>query len=146
MLLHFLERFYQWNLFEEAKQIKLSQRLFFPEGFSLSANPKHFSNKEESLKFLHAIIILYVNDERSKLKLPKEKKAFMVMDIFTRWMTDGIVKKYQYKKILIVNVLRNMTNYHQLLEVTVNGYCNRFLKQKFSEWYSPQVLGKVIGK
>jgi len=34
----------------------------FPELFSLSANPKHFSNTTESLKLLDEIIIPYVKN------------------------------------------------------------------------------------
>ena len=47
-----------------------------------------------------------MNDERSRLKLPKEQKALMVMDIFTGLMTDAVVKQYQDNNILIVNVTR----------------------------------------
>ena len=36
----------------------------FPENFCLSANPKHFSNTEESLKYLDEDIIWYVVKER----------------------------------------------------------------------------------
>ena len=41
----------------------------FPETFYLNANPKHFSNTEESLKLLEGIIICYVKDKQEKLKL-----------------------------------------------------------------------------
>ena len=47
-------------------------RYNFPEDFCLSANPKHFSNTEESLKYLDEVIILcfvkeirLLNDQKS---------------------------------------------------------------------------------
>lgn len=39
-----------------------------------------------------------------------------------------------------------MTKYYQPLDLTTNGYRKRFLKQKFSEWYSHQVEKKLSNK
>ena len=50
-----------------------------------------------------------MDNGRYQLKLPKEQKALMVMDVFTGQMTEDVVKKYQDNSILIVNVPRNMT-------------------------------------
>ena len=41
----------------------------FPDSFSLSANPKHFSNTAESLKLLEEIIITYLDTEQEKLRV-----------------------------------------------------------------------------
>ena len=49
----------------------------FPETFSLSANPRHFSNTEKLLKFLEETIIPYVKDEREKLKLELSQPALL---------------------------------------------------------------------
>ena len=45
-------------------------RFKFPESFSLSANPKHFSNKAESLKVIEEIILPYVKQKRQELEKP----------------------------------------------------------------------------
>ena len=39
----------------------------FPDGFSLSANKTHYSNEEEALKFIDAIMLPHVQKERAKL-------------------------------------------------------------------------------
>lgn len=118
-------------------------KVSFPKEFSLSANPKHFSNTKESVKFLEEIVIPYVKDERSRLELPKEQKALMIMDAFTGQMTEDVVTQYHSNNILIVNVPKNMTKYYQPLDLTVNGYCKRYLKRRFSEWYSSQVAKQL---
>ena len=82
----------------------------FPKNSSLSANPSHYPNSEKSLKFLKEIVIPYVDNKRCQLKLPKEQKALMMMDVFTGQMTEDVVKQYQDNNILIVNIPRNMTN------------------------------------
>ena len=39
-------------------------RFKFPDGFSLSCNPKHFSNAMESIKQINEIIITFVQSQR----------------------------------------------------------------------------------
>ena len=39
----------------------------FPESFSLSVNPKHFSNTEKSIKIINEILVPHVEKEREKL-------------------------------------------------------------------------------
>ena len=48
--------------------------------------------------------------------------------------------------VLIVNVSRKMTKYYQPLDLTVNGYCKKFLKRKFTEWYSAEVTRQLANK
>ena len=102
----------------------------------LLANPKQFSNTEESLKYLDEVVIPYVVKERSESKLLNDQKALMTMDVFTGQMTPQVIQHYAESNILIVNVQRNITIYYHPLNVTVNGYSKRFVKNKFNELYS----------
>ena len=68
----------------------------------------------------------------------------MIVDVFTGQMTPQVVQHYAESNILIVTVPRNMTKYYHPLDLTVNGYSKRFLKNKFNEWYSFQV-SKQLG-
>ena len=111
--------------------------------FSLSTNPSQHSNSKESMKFLKEIAI--VDNERCQLKFPKEQKALLVMHVFTGQMTED-VKPYQDNNILIVNVPSNMTKYYQPLDLTVNGYCKKFLKRKLTQWYSGEVTRQLPNK
>ena len=111
-------------------------RFKFPNEFSLSANPKHFSNTEESIKFLKEVIEPYIKKQRELLKCPSDQKALVVMDVFTGQMTKDVLDAYKDANVCIVNVPPNMTKFYQPLDLTVNGYAKRFLKRKFNEWYS----------
>ena len=111
-------------------------RYRFPKGFCLSFNPKHFSNTNESIKFLKEIITPYVVKQRELLKCQVDQKALVIMDVFTGQMTAEVLNAYEEANILIINVPANMTKYYQPLDLTVNGYAKRFLKSKFTEWYS----------
>ena len=52
--------FLPMQLIYAGKTVQSIPRVKFPTGFSLSANPKHYSNTEESLKVLNDILIPYI--------------------------------------------------------------------------------------
>ena len=68
------------------------------------------------------------------------------MDVFTGQMTEDVVKQYQDNNILIVNAPRNLTKYYQPLDLTVNRYCKKFLKHKFTQWYSAEAVRQLANK
>ena len=50
-------------------------RFQFPKGFSLSQNPKHWSNEQETLRLIQEIINPYLVRKRAKLNLPPSSNA-----------------------------------------------------------------------
>ena len=65
------------------------------------------------------------------------------MDVFTGQMTTEVRSFREANHTCLVNVPPNMTKYYQPLDLTVNGFAKRFMKAKFSEWYSRQI-GKQL--
>ena len=51
-------------------------------GFSLSDNPKHYSNTAHSIKLIKETIIPYIEKERILLKLCETQPALLIMDVF----------------------------------------------------------------
>lgn len=47
----------------------------FPKGFSLTQNPKHWSNELETLKLIDEVINPYVVNKRKELKLAPTQRA-----------------------------------------------------------------------
>ena len=74
----------------------------FLVGFSLSANPKHYSNTAESIKLIKEIIIPYIEKERISLKLPKTQPALLIMDVFRGQMTEDVLTVLKGNNILPV--------------------------------------------
>ena len=66
---HFSANILPWRLMYGWKTAQSFLKFKFPETFSLSANPKYFSNTDELLELLGEIIIPYIKNERKKLKL-----------------------------------------------------------------------------
>ena len=131
------------HLIYAGKTVQSLPRYKFPKEFCLSVNPKHFSNTEESLKYFEEVILPYVKDQRSKLGLPENQKALIIMDVFTGQTTADVIDCYKKNNMCVVYVPANMTKYYQPLDLTVNGYAKRYFKNKFNEWYSQQVSSQL---
>ena len=110
-------------------------RFKFPDGFSLSCNPKHFSNAMESIKLINEIIIPYVQSQRKELGKPKQA-ALVIMDVFRGQITDDVIPLLRDNNIHYVFVPNNMTQLFQPLDLTVNKHCKSYLKQLLSESYA----------
>ena len=65
-----------------------TSKSILPDRFLVSANPKHYTNEEESLKMMKHIIIPYVQKQRNTLKLDAEYLAMLLMDVFQGQMTN----------------------------------------------------------
>lgn len=124
------------------KTKKSLPRVQFPASFSLSANPKHYSNETESVKILNDVIIPYVKNQREKLGLRKDHYALLIMDVFKGQMTSKVLKVLKDNHILLQSVPANFTYLFQPLDVQgdPNGYVKRLMKKKFSEWYTGKIM------
>ena len=60
-------KFLPMQLIYSGKTQRSIQTVKFPKGFLLSANPKHYSNEEETLKLLKEVIVPYIQNERKTL-------------------------------------------------------------------------------
>ena len=62
------------------KTSKSLPRVNFLKSFSLSANPKHYSNEQEAIKVLE--VIRYVKKEKERLGMEKDQAVLLIMDVF----------------------------------------------------------------
>ena len=117
----------------------------FPDGFSLSANEKHYSNTEEVCKQLKEIVIPYVQEEREKMG-DLEQFALFIWDVFRGQKTEKVSTLLRENKILFEFVLNNMTPYFQVLDLIVNGWLKHFMSIKFNEWFAGQLRSQLDSK
>ena len=111
----------------------------FPRGYLLSANPKHYSNKEETLKHLKEVIVSHIQNERKTLRLDADYPALLVMDVFKGQMAPDVLNMLKANNIFLTKVPTNMTNLYQPLDLTMNGYAKSFMKRMFTEWFASKV-------
>lgn len=131
--------FLPMQLIYGGKTKKSLPRVKFPDSFSLSVNPKHYSNETESIKFFKEVIIPYIESERKRLALP-EQRALVLMDVFRGQMTDAVLNYLEQNLLCCEKIPANMTRYFQPLDLTVNGEAKKFISRKFSLWYSNQII------
>ena len=124
---------------------KTNQRLprfEFLMNFSLSVNKKHYSNEEESMKFIKKILVLYIESEREWLNLPHQE-ALAIFDVFKGQVTQSVLELLKKHNILFNFVPANMTSIFQPLVLTVNGYTKKYCKKKFNQWYTDQIFQQL---
>ena len=84
-------------------------RYKFWEGFFLSVNEKHFSNRVEAAKFLHEKIVPYVKKERELKSLSSNQKGLVIFNAFKGQRVDKVLKIIAKNYILVTTVPTNMT-------------------------------------
>ena len=111
----------------------------FPRWFLLSANPKHYSNEEETLKLLKEVIVPYIQNERKTLCLNADYPALLIMDVFKGQVKPAVLNMLKANNIFLMKVPANMTNLYQPLDLTVNGYAKSFMKRMFTECFASKI-------
>ena len=99
------------------------------KSFSLSVNPKHFSNTEESIKIINEIVLSYIDKLREKLD-NHGQAALLILDAVRGQMTLKVTILLLESNILFVTVPNNMTHFFQPLDLTVNGHCKSFMRRE----------------
>ena len=132
----------------EVKTARSLPRFKFSESFSLSVNPKHFSNTEESIKVIGEIVLPHVYKQPGELDNPNQA-ALLILDVVMGQMTQEATTLQHENNIYFVTVRNNMTHLFQPLDLTVNGFCKSFIKRKFAAWFTQQfdhqlTLGKKV--
>ena len=91
---------------------------------------------------LENVIIPYVEKQRVSLNLDFDHPALLIMDVFKGQMTCAVRKLLNENHILMEKVPANLTYLFQPLNVQggPNGYVKRFMKKKFTLWYSDHVI------
>ena len=82
----------------------------FPKGFSLSANPKRYSNKKVTQKIIDEIILPRAKYVREELKLSSNFPALSVMDVFRGQITKAVRNLLKDNNIFISLVPNNTTH------------------------------------
>ena len=108
------------HLIYKGKTVQSLPRFKFPQGFCVSANENHFSNRVESVKYLEEVIVPYFKKQHSIEGLDQDQKALVIMDVFTGQMTSKVLDSYKSHNICVISVPANMTKYYQRLDLTVN--------------------------
>ena len=108
-----------------------------------NTDPKHWSNKDETLKLIDNIINPFAINKCKELKLVPTQKCLLVWDMFKAQATQAVKDKLAALNIEVAPVPANMTHFFQPLDLTVNGAAKKYMRTEFINYYSEQVLHQL---
>ena len=85
--------------------------------------------------------------ERERQHLSPTEKDLIIINVFKGQITSDVSESLTKNCFCVVNIPANKTRFYQQFDVTVNGFCKKFLKKKFTNWYAgqqPKQLAKGI--
>ena len=94
------------------------------------------------LEYVGDIIVPYVKSQRAFLE---EKSAVVIMDNFTGQVTTAVNDLLEKNNIVCL-LPANTTDRLQPLDVSVNKPAKDFLRNKFEEWYTEQIVKQLEGQ
>ena len=58
------------------------------------------------------------------------------MDVFRGQMTNGVISLLKENNIILIRVPAKMTHIFQPLDLTVNQWAKKIMRERFSQWYA----------
>ena len=113
----------------------------FTSDFLITAK-ENYSKERETLNMLENVIITYVEKQRVSLNLDFDHPTLLIMDVFKIQMTCAVRELLNENGILLEKDPANLTYLFQPVDVQggPNGYVKRFMKKKFTLWYTDQLI------
>ena len=93
----------------------------FPNGFFLSYNPKHWSNKDETINLIESVVDPHFCQVREELGLQNDQKGLILWDAFKVQSIDQVTKELESLNIVQVMVPKYMTHLLQPLDLKTNA-------------------------
>ena len=104
--------------------------------FSTSVNEKHYTTQRK-LSNIYRKFLYHTSMRRKKIG-DVDQYALLIWDFF-RGQTEAITSFTTRAKNIEWYVPNNMTDYFQVLDLTVNKWVKNVVKQKFNEWFAIQL-------
>ena len=113
---------------------KTERRIYrhkFLKIFSLSDNPKYFSNTSKSVKLIDVILVPPIQSQRKKLLLQNDHPVLLIIAVFLKQMVPPVLHKLGINFISLICVPPNTTNLFRSSNLRVSDAARAFMKGSF---------------
>ena len=132
------------QLIYQGKSPRCHPHYQFPSDWDVTHSPKHWSTEETMLQYISNIIVPYV--EGTRCLLGNHTPALAIIDNFKGQVTAPVNALLEENDIHVCLLPPNTTDVLQPMDISVNKPAKDFLKGKFQEWYSTQVMEQLEGQ
>ena len=128
------------QLIYQGKTKQCLPRVKFPDDWLISFTPNHWCNEITMETYIRQVIAPFICKKRELLHLSSTHRALCIFDNFSAQCTSKILQLLDDNYIDVVFVPPNCTDQLQPLDLSFNKPVKDFMRGKFQEWYSNQVL------
>ena len=128
------------QLVYQGKTKQCLPKVKFPDDWLISFTPNHWCNEITMEAYIHEVIAPFIRQKRELLHLSNQQRALCIFDNFSAQCTSKILQLLDDNYIDVVFVPPNCTDQLQPLDLSFNKPVKDFMRGKFQEWYSNQVL------
>ena len=79
----------------------------FPSSWHITYTAKHWANEDTVLGYIHSVLVPYIVDTCTELKLPQSSPALAIFDHFSGQLTERVKDVLESNNILFVYVPPN---------------------------------------
>ena len=114
-----------------------------PSGWHLTYTHNHWSTEETTKDHIEKIILPYLTEKKTELKLKSDQHALCIFDNFKGQLTDDVLQLLERNNIDTAFVPANCTDRLQPLDLSVNKPAKDFLRDRFQQWHSDQIFDQL---
>lgn len=128
----------------QGKTNRCHPKFTFPTDWHITHSPRHWSNEVTMIDYIKEVVIPYISARRDYFG--DDTSAVVIMDNFKGQVTSSVQGLLEENNIHVCLLPPNTTDKLQPLDVSVNKPAKDFLKQKFEEWYTEQIVKQLEGQ
>ena len=133
------------QLIYEGKTDRCLPHYKFPETWHVTKTAKHWSNEQTMMDYFNEVILLYIKEKRSLLKLSCDQAALLIFDNFKAQCTSSFLKLIDEHNVNVVLIPPNCTDRLQPLDLSVNKAAKDYLRSQFRQWYAKELCSQLDG-
>ena len=133
------------QLIYEGKTDRCLPQYDFPEAWHITKTAKHWSNEQTMIDYFNEVILPYIKEKRSVLRLNSDQPALLIFNNFKAQCTSSFLKLIDEHNVNVALIPPNCTDRLQPLDLSVNKAAKDHLRSQFREWYAKEVCSQLDG-